>query len=114
VGTHASQKAKEAITGSSIATEAFQVLPEGELAVKRDSKVSWNLDVGDGGTVDGDSSLQLDSMLFRWNVVHVVLAVLSLSLHADRYSAILCISKERTSSTLLQHLWENRMARSSA
>ena len=30
------------------------MLPEGELAVKRDSKVNYSLGVGDGGTVDGD------------------------------------------------------------
>jgi len=60
------------------------------------------------------ASLRLDSLLFRWNAVHVVLAVLSPSLHADRYSAVLCISKERTSSTSFQHFWENRRARSSA
>ena len=30
----------EAIAGSDLATEAFQVLPEGELVVKHDSKVS--------------------------------------------------------------------------
>jgi len=33
------------------------VFPEGELAVKRDSKVSWSLGVGDGGTIDGDRKL---------------------------------------------------------
>jgi len=33
------------------------VLPECELAVKRDSKVSWILRVGDGGTIDGDRKL---------------------------------------------------------
>jgi len=33
------------------------VLPEGELAVKRDSKVSWVFGVGDGGTIDGDRKL---------------------------------------------------------
>jgi len=33
------------------------VLPEGELAVKRDSKESWSLGVGHGGTVDGDRKL---------------------------------------------------------
>jgi len=80
----------------------------------RDSKVSWSLGVGDGGTVVGDRKLRLDSLLFRWNTVHVVLAVLSLSLHADRYSAILCISKERTSSTSFHHLRENSRARSSS
>ena len=48
---------------------------------------------------------------FRWNAVHVGLAMRSLSLHADRYSAILCISKERISSTSPEHLWENRRAK---
>ena len=33
------------------------MLPERELAVKRDSKLSWSLGVGDGGTVDGDRKL---------------------------------------------------------
>ena len=30
------------------------MLLEGELAIKRDSKISWSLGVGDGSTVDGD------------------------------------------------------------
>jgi len=33
------------------------VLLEGELAIKRNSKVSWILSVGDGDTVDGDRKL---------------------------------------------------------
>jgi len=62
------------------------VLPEGELAVKRDSEVNWILPVGDGGrpTIDGDRKFTAGFLLFRWNTVHVVLAVLSLSFHADR------------------------------
>jgi len=63
----ASQEAKKAITGSDFAMEAFQVLPEGELAVKRDSKVSWDLGVGDGGTVDGDrKNLKFPVGALRW------------------------------------------------
>ena len=45
--------------------------------------------VGDGGTIDGNCKITAGFSLFKWNAVHVVLAVLSLSLHADRYSAIL-------------------------
>ena len=33
------------------------MLPEGELSVKRDSKVSRSLGVGNGGTIDGDRKL---------------------------------------------------------
>ena len=40
------------------ATEAFHVLPEGELAIKRDSMVCWILGAADGGTVDGDRKLR--------------------------------------------------------
>ena len=41
------------------------MLPEGELAVKRDSEVSWSLGVGDGVTIDGNRKLTMDSLLFR-------------------------------------------------
>jgi len=36
---------QEAITSSDFATEGFQVLPEGELPINSDSKVSWILGV---------------------------------------------------------------------
>jgi len=48
--------------GSDIATDAFQVLLEGELAIERDSKVSWILAVVDGGTVDCDCNLTAGGM----------------------------------------------------
>jgi len=40
--------------GSDFTTEAFHMLLEGELAIKRVSMVSWMLGIGDGGTVDGN------------------------------------------------------------
>jgi len=52
----ASQETQETIAGSDFGTEAFQVLSEGELVIKRVSNVTWILGVANG-TVDGDRKL---------------------------------------------------------
>ena len=55
---------------------------------------------GSGGPSRSTESWLLDSLLFRWNGVIVVLAKLSLSFHVLRYSVVRTMSIVSISSTM--------------